>query len=135
MLYRHTLIVLLLTLPTICGCGAKSVPGGTKGILLVGGAPMSELQINVHATKDGTPQTIGFGVTAADGSFLLYQTGASSGLWLTPGEYRFTLESLGAPTVIPKEFTSAATTPWKVQWTGTEPTLNLELPAVEVKRK
>ncbi len=135
MMSRHTAFVLSLTLPMICGCGAKSVPGGTKGVLLVGGSPMSELQINVYAITNGMPQAIGFGVTAEDGSFLLYQTGASSGLWLTPGEYRFTLESVGAPTVIPNEFTSAATTPWKVQWTGTEPTLNLDLPIAEAKRK
>jgi hypothetical protein len=53
-------------------------------------------------------------------------------LWLPPGEYRITLESIGPPIQIPKAYTLAESTPLKASWTATDETLKLE--AVTVKR-
>ena len=73
-------------------------------------------------------QPIGFGNTAVDGSFLLYTPGADGPLWLEPGDYVFTLESLGPPVQFPDVYVNAETSPLKVTWSREMQTLALKAP-------
>jgi hypothetical protein len=114
---------------TLAGCGGvKPVTGGTIGTLRIGGELLSEIQVTVHEVEGTSMQAVGFGVTDRDGLFELVTNGAHGPLILPPGEYRFTLESAGAPVQIPKEYTQPDTTPLKVSWSGGDDDLNLDVP-------
>ena len=131
MLQRLVVIAMgLMCVAASSGCGTShSVAGGTKGMLKVGSEAISEIQLTVHRVEGGSTKPIGFAVTTADGSFELLKTGASGALWLTPGEYRFTIESIGAPIKFPKEFGQPESTPLKAVWSASDRNLTLEGPA------
>lgn len=122
-------MALAMMVAALSGCGVKSVSGGTKGVLHVGADKLSEIQVTVHQVTGAASHPIGFGVTAVDGSFELVKNGAAGALWLSPGEYRCTLESAGAPVQLPIEYARAETTPLKVSWSAGESKLVLEVPA------
>jgi hypothetical protein len=114
---------------TWAGCaGAQPTNGGTEGVLHAGNNKLSEIQITVHQMKSGSSMPIGFGVPSPDGSFRLVTNGAAGPLYLSPGEYRFTLESIGAPIVIPKAYAKPETTPLKVNWSASDRTVDLDIP-------
>ena len=125
------LVVALMTFWSGCG-GVEPVTGGTTGTLHVGRELLSDIQVTIHRVEGGSTEPIGFGVTRFDGSFELMTNGAQGPLWLTPGEYRFTLESSGAPVEFPKQYHQAATTPLKVSRSSAEETLDLKIPAVKL---
>lgn len=121
--------LLLICLLAVVGCGVQPVVGGTAGELRAGDLPLGDVQVTVHrATSDGTWQPIGFADTRSDGSFELVTPGAAGPLVLEPGEYRFTLESVGSPLRVPKPYLSAEATPLRIAWDGTLDRLRLELP-------
>ena len=124
---------ILLILATLSGCGVKSVTGGTGGTLRVGGEWFSDIQVTIHHVDGSLTRTLGFGVTDAKGAFKLLKTGARGALWLDPAEYRCTLESAGAPVVIPEEYARAETTPLKVSLSGKNG-LDLEVPTLPASR-
>lgn len=135
MLPKLSQLVLTLCMLLSLGCGgAHPVTGGTKGVLHSGPTLLSEIQINVHQVGESSTKLIGFGVAGMDGAFQLVSPGAAGSLRLALGEYRFTLESVGAPVVIPKEFTQPETTPLKVTWTGSEAKLDFDLPPLKLSR-
>lgn len=120
----------LLFAMALAGCdGVKPVTGGTKGTLRCGGELLGETQVNVYRLEGTSLQLAGFGVTNLDGSFELVTNGAKGALRLTPGEYRFTLESAGAPFQFSHEYTQADSTPLKVSWSAGDVDLKLEIPA------
>lgn len=88
---------------------------------------MSDIQVTVHKVEGATSETVGFGVTGAEGAFQLMTNGAQGPLWLTPGEYRFTLESAGAPVPIPKQYGQAASTSLKVTWPTSNEAIDLSI--------
>ena len=126
---RAAMHLLILPALILAGCGgATPVAGGTKGVLHAGDELLGDIQITVHA-KDGTAwKPLGFGVTAFDGSFKLVTSGAKGPLWLSPGEYRCTLESAGAPVAIPVELTQADTTPLKITRSAESTALDVRAP-------
>jgi hypothetical protein len=63
-----------------------------------------------------------------DGAFELVANGAQGPLWLSPGEYRCTLESAGAPVQFPMEYAQADTTPLTISWSAGDKELDLEVP-------
>ncbi len=103
--------LLLPVLFVLSGCGANPVAGGTKGRLQAGTAGLGDIQLTVHHSEGGNWQPIGFGVTDVQGKFELVQNRAQGPLWLSPGDYRCTLQSAGAPVAIPDEFSRPETTP------------------------
>ncbi|PQO47198.1 hypothetical protein [Blastopirellula marina] len=114
------------------GCGPTPVTGGTSGTLTTSGNPLGEMQVNVFQV-DAVETPIGFGVTAADGSFELVQPAAAGPLQLEPGKYRFTVESVGSPIVVPKKYADSKTTPLEVDWQpGAE--IKLEIPGLKLPR-
>lgn len=82
------------------------------------------MQVNVF---DSANKPIGRGYVASDGSFELINREGSGPLHLLDGNYRFTIESVGAEVEIPDKFTDPATTPLVIDHRSGI-LLNLELP-------
>jgi hypothetical protein len=95
---------------------------------------MSEVQITVHQPVGSAWEAIGFGVAATDGSFELVTSGAAAPLELSPGTYRCTLESVGAPFAIAPLYTQAATTPLEIAWPASDGRLTIDIPAQKPHR-
>jgi hypothetical protein len=113
---------------SLAGCGGvQPVAGGTAGTLSFGDQLLSDIQVTVYESDGGSWTPIGFGVTDREGWFELVSNGARGALWLSPGEYRFTLDSAGAPVQIPTEYTQADSTPLKSSWSEQDGELELKL--------
>lgn len=113
---------------TGCENGPEPATGGTQGVLKFGSSVTSDMVVHVFQKQRSAFQEIGFGNTSADGTFVLYSPGAKEPLFLTPGEFAFTLESVGPTVKMPKEFLKPESTPLKVTWTEGMPSLILEAP-------
>ena len=125
-------LVVVLLCVSLVGCGPKPTIGGTPGVLRSGTSRLSEMQVTVHRVVDAKTEAIGYGVPDIEGQFRLIKTGGAEPLVLEPGDYRCTVESIGAPLAIPKEFSQPESTPWKIAWQGGAQTLDLELPAMKL---
>lgn len=96
-------------------------------MLLRGSNGLREVQLNVHRVGEWRP--IGFGVSREGGTFELYQPRARGPLHLTPGDYVFTLESVGPePIQLPRETSDPQRTPLQKTWTSSDVALELVLP-------
>lgn len=123
------LSIFLITVSLLSGCSDAPVPatGGTPGTLTFGDGVTSDINLTVHRNSAGSFQPIGFGLTDVEGKFILYQTGAAGPLWLEPGDYVFTLESVGPSIAFPKEYLSPQTTPLKLNWTADSKSADLTI--------
>jgi hypothetical protein len=131
---KPELFMLMMMAATLPGCGGmKPVAGGTEGTLKVAGQLLSDIQVTVHQVEGGSTRPVGFGTTIADGTFKLVTNGAQGPLWLNAGEYRFTLESAGAPVQFPKDYAHADTTPLKLTWADGGSHLELEVPTATIQ--
>jgi hypothetical protein len=130
---RLEIAVLLVLTASLSGCGGvKPVTGGTPGLLHSGSTLLSDTQVTVHKIEGGVSTSIGFGVAGPDGSFELVTNEAKGPLRLAPGQYRYTLESVGTAVVIPKEYTSADTTPLVLPWSADDSRIDLDIPVLQV---
>jgi hypothetical protein len=102
-------LLLLLLTTTGPGCGQQPVRGGTGGLLSADGNPLPDVQLTVYSAASGEP--LGFAVTDSHGAFELVRPGASGALQLDPGSYVVTLESVGAPAILPQEYLDPKSTP------------------------
>lgn len=126
---RRVVVVAMLALSAMQpGCGPRPVAGGSSGVLLAGGDLLGDIQVTLHQAEGDSWRAIGFGVTKIDGTFALVTVGATGPLWLSPGEYRCTLESVGAPVKVPDAYSRAETTPLKISWPTADGSLALEAP-------
>ena len=121
------LAVVLVALPG-CGGGPSPSKGGTPGKLTFGSNVSSDIKVTIHRNAASGFEELGFANTAADGSFVLYNLGATEPLWLEPGDYAFTLESIGPPVEFPEEFVKPESTPLKVTWTSDMTSVSLDAP-------
>ena len=126
---RLRLAVLVACAFGLAGCGPKPITGGTPGTLAFEGKPVSDIRVTVHRRHGGQSEPIGFAVTANDGTFALVTNEARGPLRLTPGDYCFTLESVGPPVRIDKEYTKPDSTPLKVSWSAADTSLTLDVPS------
>jgi hypothetical protein len=124
----------LFALLMLVGCGAAPVVGGTKGRLQAGNGGLGDVQVTVHQGDAGKWLPAGFGVTDNEGRFELVQNGAKGPLWLSPGEYRCTLQSAGAPVEIPEEFGKPETTPLQATVKGKDYVLELKTPEFPLQK-
>lgn len=125
--YRVCRLSVLLAAYLI-GCGPQPVAGGTPGTLRMDGTPLSEVQVTVHQPAGSGWESLGFGVATTDGSFELVTRGAAGPLALAPGNYRCTLESVGAPLAIAPEYSQPGTTPLEIAWPMADGRLSIEIP-------
>jgi hypothetical protein len=123
-LQHLTSCVLLFAVVILSGCGVKPVTGGTRGTLSSSGNPLSDVQITLFRNDKGELYSFGSGQYSRWRQ--LVTNGAMGPLDLEPGEYSCTLESVGAPIVIPEEYLRSDTTPLKLDWKNEE-TLKLEI--------
>ena len=128
--FNSILTVLLFSVSLLTGCSDAPAPatGGTPGTLTFGDGVTSDINITVHRNSAGSFQSVGFGLTDVDGKFILYQTGATGPLWLEPGDYVFTLESVGPSIKFPKEYLSPQLTPLTLNWTTDSKSADLSVP-------
>lgn len=127
-LIRIFVVTVLAAVLAGCGSGTTSAQGGTPGKLTFGSNVSSDIRITIYHSVAGGFQELGFANTTGDGSFVLYNSGATEPLWLEPGDYVFTLESIGPPVQFPKDFLKPESTPLKVNWTSEMDSINLETP-------
>lgn len=127
---NHIPSLLLLAVCLLCGCSdspAKAT-GGTPGALTFADGVTSDINITIHQNSAGNFQPVGFGLTDVDGKFILYQTRAAGPLWLEPGEYVFTLESVGPSIIFPNEYLNPQSTPLRLNWTADLESADLSVP-------
>ncbi len=113
----------------IAGCAPQGISGGTTGQIRTESSPLADVQITVYRVEGTDIHEAGFGISNPDGEFSLVRTGAAGPLWLEPGEYRFTLESVGP--VFMKwspEYATAARSPLQQQWGPADHNLDLVVP-------
>jgi hypothetical protein len=120
--------LLLTAFALFAGCGrVRPVTGGTPGVLQVPNQVASDLQLTLFREQEGTWQPIGFATTGEGGRFELLLPGAVGPLRLEPGLYRVTVQTAGSDLALPPDIGQVATTPVRIEWTGTEPSLQLAL--------
>lgn len=126
------IIGLCLLSVTWVGCGPRPVPGGTVGVVRAGADSLSDIHVQLF---DAAAQPVGSGVSDPEGMFALRQPEAKGPLWLAPGEYRVTVESVGpTPLLFPPAYSRFETTPLKVTWAADQALLELDLPMPKAGR-
>ncbi|MCH9653674.1 MAG: PepSY domain-containing protein [Planctomycetes bacterium] len=115
---------------SMSGCGANLLEQGTEATVTVAGEPIIDVRVTVFLMQDGQPVELGSAVSREEGKLKFIQPKAAGPLVLGPGDYRFTVETVGAPLVIPKEYRAPATTPLQVTMPSTDG-ITLTLPEPE----
>lgn len=113
----------------VAGCGERPVKEGTQGVLRLNDEHVANIRVTVNRVDRKGVKPVGYGVTAADGTFQLVNHGGRAGLKLAPGDYRCTLKSMGASVRIPNHYAEVNTTPLKVSWSEGDSSLNLQVRA------
>ncbi len=130
MKYVVTLFSCGLLLQSGCGGAPTSASGGTPGSLIAGETLVPDFEIKIYEAGNATP--LGLGTTGNDGTFQLVRPRGEGPLWLLPGEYTFTLESLGPATPrISPAYANVSKTPLKVNWKVEDKSLDLKIPALK----
>lgn len=128
----HVWLLALVLLAIVVGCGGpKSYQGsGITGTIACQGTPLAEIRIEVFELNTPTPGSPkAFAVSKADGRFELFAEGGKRPE-LAAGEYRVTLENLGAPTItFAPAATNAATTPLRCTIVDGKSPIQVEVPA------
>lgn len=113
----------------LSGCGSSAISrDGSPGSLSFGTQTLSDICVVVHVQDGSEFRSPGFGITNHEGSFHLLRTASQDALKLEPGEYSFTLESLGPQIVFPADYLDPKKPPLKVTWTAEMASLDLRAP-------
>jgi hypothetical protein len=128
--FIHPLAWLLAALAGMVGCGGPAdIPGGTPGRIHVENLPLREVQVTFYETSGSQAEPIAFGISDSNGHFELRERETLEGVWLTAGNYRVTLESVGEIYMRwPEQYTRPDRSPLEVEWSGQEETLDLNVP-------
>jgi hypothetical protein len=123
-------VILCLLFQAGCSQSPALVEGGTAGSLLAGETPVPDVEVKIYAAGDSTP--LGFGATNHEGKFRLVSPKGEGPLWLSPGDYVFTLESLGpVPPPLSPAYASALKTPLKATWKSSDQSFDLKIPKLK----
>lgn len=130
--HRSVMFSALLACLLCCLSGCGSAPAvsreGSHGLLTFGPQTLGDICVVVHR-KEGTGfQQQGFGTTDQAGFFHLLKDGGQEPLVLEPGDYSFTLESVGPQIVFPAPYLKPETSPLCVTWTAEMTSLDLQAP-------
>lgn len=126
----HTRVLPLVILAILVGgCSqAPELPGGTRGTVRIDGKPLAEIQVTLFREPAEAP--VAFAITRSDGQFELRALGTLEAAWLTPGEYRVTVESVGEHTIHwPAEYRDPRQTPLRQIVIDRHTALQIELPS------
>ena len=127
--FQTQLFILGILAGCLFGCDAPKVSReGSLGTLTFGTKVLSDMCVVVHRKDGSVFQQLGFGTTDHSGSFCLLLAGGQDPLVLEPGEYYFTLESLGPEIVFPAPYLKPERSPLKVTWTAEMTSLDLQAP-------
>ena len=129
---RNAILLISACLLAMSGCEDSSakVAGGTPGSLVAGETPVPDFEVKVFEV--GSSILLGVGTTGHDGKFQLVRPNGDGPLWLYPGEFAFTLESLGpAAPRLAVVYANATKTPLKVKWNAQVKSLDLKIPAIK----
>ncbi|MFO0920918.1 MAG: hypothetical protein U0905_00285 [Pirellulales bacterium] len=125
--------ILLIGMVLYWGCQSKrSTPGGMPGVLLLkNGQPLADIQLSVFP-ESGSDELLGIGVSGLDGSFNLRDPQAHHPLWLEPGKYKLTLESVGTvPIRLPDAWGKPSKTPLRMEVLGRDTMLSVQVDGVK----
>lgn len=128
--FRRLCAIVLAAVTVVSGCTKDdSVRGGTTGRVTMGGEPFPEIQVTVFRGEPNDALKLGFGVTGMDGRVELLAEEATGPLWLIPGEYLVTVESIGPTLAIPRDCLDVKRTPLRltIGEDSTEFTLDIAL--------
>ena len=132
---KQKIRVVLIVVAICAGCQSSlGVSGGTEGELIVGESwRVGDIQVTAHRVLQVTggerSVPVGFGITSANGTFRLIRHDGGSALWLEPGVYAYTFESVGPePKAWPEEYYDPLRSPVRVEWTAGQERLKLEIP-------
>lgn len=90
---------------------------------------MADVQITLSKSVGETKSIVGTGVSRMDGRFELFLPDGTGPLWLDPGEYIVTAESVGStPLVWEEPIGDVLLSPIRLNWVGPERDLIIELP-------
>jgi len=128
-----SLILAAALLFTGCRGRVRAVSGGTPGVLDCGGQYLGDIQLSLYQLKGASFLSVGFAVTRPDGTFELHTNAAAGPLWLLPGKYRCTLESVGAPVQFSQPYHAPHTTPLELEWTESMKELQIHGPSVKLR--
>ncbi len=130
---HRTIGVGCLALSLLLGCqGKQSTPGGTPGVLTMkNGQPLPDIQVSIFSESHPN-QILGVGVTGLDGTFVLRDPEAHRPLWLAPGKYRLTLESVGSiPLRMPESWSKPSKTPHGLEVIQAEHTIQVQVDGIK----
>ncbi|HWL08283.1 MAG TPA: hypothetical protein VNQ76_07760 [Planctomicrobium sp.] len=94
---RLLLIVLIVSVMQMEGCSEpREIPGGTPGIIRIDSKGIADVQVTAYRkNQDQRFEPVAIGISGRNGEFELRKQDALEAVWLEPGEYRFTVESIG----------------------------------------
>ncbi len=137
-----SLLTAILCMSLGCGRSHRSTAGGTPGqVVTASGHPLIDVLVRFHshseaqsAEKDDAQEAkmaegIAMGSTDLGGNFRLTTPDAKSAVWLTPGRYRVTIESMGSvPYFWNESLNDPRQTPLFLDWNGQPEQIELQVP-------
>lgn len=131
---KRNLILLLIALHLIgfiTGCSDDAVPidGGTAGKLTSDGKAMSQMELTFYSDSPFSGSPVAYGAVQNDGAFELVDAPRTEAIELEPGDYRVTVESLGADVEIPKQYSDPSKTTLRLKHIPPEPVV-IEIPGL-----
>jgi hypothetical protein len=123
-----------LAAAALAGCGQpQEIAGGTPGRVHVDGRPLGDVHVSVYAADAAAAAPLGYGISNEQGRFELRQQEPPAPLRLAPGDYRFTVESVGDVVFDwPPPLADPQRTPLRHDWSGEDQELDLALPEPRV---
>ena len=129
MRWRIRMITAGIVFGCLLGCGSATVSkDGTAGALWFGTETVGDICVVAHRRDGVRFQQVGFGTTDQSGFFNLLKIGGQDPLLLEPGDYVFTLESVGPQIDFPTVYLQPELTPLKVAWSTGMTMLDLQAP-------
>lgn len=129
-MYQMPILCLIAIALLSQGCGGPAeVPGGTTGFLYANGQPLPDVLVAVYQDTPPITEPLGVGITGADGRFQLRTREPVAPLTLDPGDYRFTIESMGEIYLIwPSEYADPSKTPLTRSVSSSHEELEINVP-------
>ena len=133
-MHRNAPVCLIALAVLSQGCGVPGeIPGGTAGFLRANGQPLPDVLVTVYPDMPSATDALGIGITDADGRFELRMREPITPLILDPGDYRFTVQSMGEIYLVwPPEYADPLKTPLARSVSSSSEELEISVPQPRV---